>query len=101
MAFEEQTWEDLLLVIETFYGLNAGATLDEVRAHVATEQIIENSHLTFGNAKRIDDILFGESSNTHWAEAFDFPQENSTVLVSGMVSVAKHVGVFTFQPSPC
>ena len=94
-----QTWEDLLAIIQTYYATNQDAALSEVRDHIGKEPIIANNQLTFEAAKRIDDILFGKHNNTHWVQAFHFPQENSAVLMSGETCIATYVGLFTFTPA--
>ena len=99
MESGKQTWEDLLRLMQEFYRSNPTATLNDARVRVAAEPIIKRNELTFGDARRIDEVLFLEQKNTHWAEAFKFPDENGIVFVSGENRSATNVGVFTFTPS--
>ena len=96
-----QNWEGLLTAIQDFYGMNPHASLQEVRRHADTQPIVANEELEFREAKRIDDSLFGAHENTHWAQAYSFPQENAAVTVFGKPCTAKHVGIFTFTPIEC
>ena len=100
MVFEKQPWEELLLIIQNFYNANNDTTLHSIRAHVNSEEIVKNNELTFGEARLIDEVVFGDNGNTHWVEAYQFPEENDPVTVDGQACLAHNVGVFTFEPLP-
>ena len=85
MESGKQTWEDLLRLMQEFYRSNPTATLNDARVRVAAEPIIKRNELTFGDARRIDEVLFGEQKNTHWAEAFKFPAEMASSLSQGKI----------------
>ena len=93
----EQSWNDLLAVIQSFYEEEPAATRSDVLKRIETEPIISNNRLKFGEARKIDDILFNRHSrSTHWMQAFNFPEENSRVFFPDGPRVAIHTGLFTF-----
>lgn len=72
--------------------------------HEVNRAIYDNfnidGRLTFGNASRIDDELFGYDENAFWCEAYGFPDEGQHIDLNGDVFVATNVGVFTFSLVP-
>jgi len=94
-----QTWQQLRDDVQNYRVLHPDCTLAELRFHVSNESIVLENLLTFGQAKAIDDAVFGLSNNAYWLEAYDFPQENDIVTIAGLQRRATGVGIFTFTAS--
>lgn len=108
------TWLPVLHKLQAYFD-NHGtdASLVAARAEIHDDPVIVNNDLTFGNARRIDKILFGEDEdedepeNTHWVQAFpavaNVPDPNSEtgavyIVIDDVEYHASNVCVFTFRP---
>jgi len=91
-----QTWNDLLEYAVNYKTLNPEVSLEAFRTLLHEEPIVLQNRLTFGEAKAIDDALFGNSDNEYWLQAYNTPQEDDIVFIANQQRRAKMVGIFTF-----
>lgn len=106
------TWLPVLHKLQAYFENHVvDASFVAARAEIHDDPVIVNNDLTFGNAKRIDKILFGEAEdepeNTHWVQAFpavaNAPHPNSEtgavyIIIDDVEYHASNVCVFTFRP---